>query len=173
MSKGLGKVEQQLLHEIEINPQERTVVAPFGMGATEAEARRRAARSLDRKGLAALRKTERNGRLRSKSLLLSTKAAEEWDAKVAREDAKKAGDKRREAALEELKARRAVQSANEGKTEHDQSVLRISIARVSGDPLAADLFLSEIEAALGDSWYLDVLGEYNGAVQIRAAIDEK
>ena len=69
MSKGLGKVEQQLLHEIEINPQERTVVALFNMDATEAEARRRAARSLDRKGLAVLRKTGRKGKFRSKSLL--------------------------------------------------------------------------------------------------------
>ena len=120
MSKGLGKVEQQLLHEIEINPQERTVVALFNMDATEAEARRRAARSLDRKGLAVLRKTGRKGKFRSKSLLLSAKAAEEWDARVAREDAEKASDKRREAAREELKARRAIQ-ANEGKNGRDAS----------------------------------------------------
>ena len=93
MSKGLGKVEQQLLHEIEINPQERTVVALFNMDATEAEARRRAARSLDRKGLAVLRKTGRKGKFRSKSLLLSAKSAEELDARFAREDAEKASDK--------------------------------------------------------------------------------
>lgn len=172
MSKGLGKVEQQLLHEIEINPQERTVVALFNMDATEAEARRRAARSLDRKGLAVLRKTGRKGKFRSKSLLLSAKAAEEWDARVARENAEKAGDKRREAAREELEARRAIQ-ANEGKNGRDASVLRIAISRVSGDPLAAGLFLSEVEAALGDRWHLDVLGEYNGAAQIRVVLDEK
>lgn len=173
MSKGLGKVEQELLHEIEINPFGRTVVVSFDMDATRAEARRRAARSLDRKGLAALRKTGWGGDRRRKSMLFSIKAAEEWDAKTARKNVEKASEKRREAALEELKARRAVQSSNEGKTGRDQSVLRISIARVSGDPLAADLFLSEVEAALGDSWHLDVLGEYNGAVQIRAALDEK
>lgn len=172
MSRGLGRVEQELLHEIEINPLERTVVAPFDMDPARAEARRRAARSLDRKGLAVMRKTGWSTKLRKKSILFSTKAAKEWDAKTIRKNAEKASEKRREAALEELEARRAVRSSEE-KGGHGSSVLRIAIKRVSGDPLAADLFLSEIEAALGDAWHLDALGEYNGEVQVRAALDEK
>lgn len=173
MSKGLGWVERKLLREIKTDPQGRTlVVAPFGMDSSEAEARRRAARSLDRKGLAVLRKTGRDGVFHSKSILLSSEAAKEWDAEIALKKAEKAGDERRKAAREELEARRSIQSS-EDKTGNDSSVMRVAIKRVSGDPLAADLFLSEIEAALGDTWQLDVLGEYNGEVQIRVILDER
>ena len=112
MSRGLGRVEQELLHEIEINPQERTVVAPFGTDPAKAEARRRAAR-------------------------------------------------------EELKAH---ESAS-GTRPYHRSELRVTIQRVSGDPMAADLLLSELEASLGDSWRLDVLGERNGTAQIRVVLD--
>ncbi len=95
MSRGLGKVEQELLHEIKINPEGRTVVALSGTDPTKAEARRRAARSLDRKGLAVLRKTEAKGFLRSKSLLLSAEAAAEWDDREACRKVEKAREARR------------------------------------------------------------------------------
>lgn len=165
MSRGLGRVEKELLHEIENNPQGRTVVAPFGTDPTKAEARRRAARNLNRKGLAALRRTEATGVLRSKSLLLSAKACEEWDD---RESGRKA-EARRRAAREELKAH----ESSGGTRSRRRSELRVTIQRVSGDAMTADLLLSELEASLGDAWRLDVLGERNGIAQIRVILDEK
>ena len=167
MSRGLGRVEQELLHEIEINPQGRTVVVLSGTDPTKAEARRRAARNLNRKGLAILRKTEANGVLRSKSLLLSAKACAEWDDREVRRKVEKAREARRRAAREELKAH---ESAS-GTRPYHRSELRVTIQRVSGDPMAADLLLSELEASLGDSWRLDVLGERNGTAQIRVVLD--
>lgn len=168
MSRGLGRVEQGLLHEIEINPEGRTVVALSGTDPTKAEARRRAARSLNRKGLAVLRRTEANGVLRSKSLLLSAEAAAEWDDREARRKVEKAREARCQAAREELK----VHESSGGTRPYRRSELRVAIQRVSGDPMAADLLLSELEASLGDSWRLDVLGERNGTVQIRVILDE-
>lgn len=169
MSRGLGRVEQELLHEIEINPQERTVVAPFGMDPTKAEARRRAARNLNRKGLAVLRKTEANGVLRSKSLLLSAEAAAEWDDRESSRKIEKAREARRRAARAELK----VHESSGGTSPYRRSELRVAIQRVSGDPMTADLLLSELEASLGDAWRLDVLGERNGTAQIRVILDEE
>lgn len=169
MSRGLGRVEQELLHEIEINPQGRTVVAPFGTDPTKAEARRRAARNLNRKGLAVLRRTEANGVLRSKSLLLSAKACEEWDYRESSRKAEKAKEARRRAAREELKAH---ESAS-GTRPRRRSELRVTIQRVKGDAMTADLFLSEIEASLGDAWRLDVLEERNGTAQIRVRFEEE
>ena len=169
MSRGLGRVEQELLHEIEINPEGRTVVVLSGTDPTKAEARRRAARSLDRKGLAVLRRTEATGVLRSKSLLLSAKAAAEWDDKESSRKAEKAREARRRAAREELK----VHESSAGTRLYRRSELRVSIQRVKGDPMTADLFLSELEASLGATWQLDVLGERNGTAQIRVILDEE
>lgn len=169
MSRGLGKVERELLHEIEINPLERTVVAPFTMDATRCEARRRAARNLDRKGLAVLRRSEAKGIQRSKSILLSAKAAAEWDEREARRDADKARDAKRKAAHEELEARRAIRP--DGNASRRVELL-VGIKRVSGRPAAADLLLSEIEASLSEAWSLEVLGERNGVAQIRFIYDE-
>ena len=51
--------------------------------------------------------------------------------------------------------------------------LRVTIQRVSGDAMTADLLLSEIEASLGDAWRLDVLEERNGTARIRVVLDGK
>ena len=48
--------------------------------------------------------------------------------------------------------------------------LRVTIQRVSGDAMTADLLLSEIEASLGDAWRLDVLEERNGTARIRVVL---
>lgn len=167
MSRGLGRIERSLLHEIEVNRLGRTVVAPFGMDPVEAEARRRAARNLDRKGLGVLRRTEADGILRSKALLLSVEAGAEWDREEARRKAEKAGDERRRAAREELEAYESIDGKQAGGSE-----LRVTIQHVRGDAMMADLLLSELEASLGDAWRLDVLEKRNGIAQIRVAIDE-
>ena len=80
MSRGLGKVERELLDEL--NHTGMALVAPQNLDASKREARRRAARSLDRKGLAALRRNRRS------SVLLTTKKAAECPA--ARRPRKKA-----------------------------------------------------------------------------------
>ena len=76
---------------------------------------------------------------------------------------------RRRAAREELKAH---ESAS-GTRSRRRSELRVTVQRVSGDAMTADLLLSELEASLGDAWRLDVLGERNGIAQIRVILDEK
>ena len=168
MSRGLGRVERWLLHEIEANPWGSVTVVPAGADPAEAEASRRAARNLDRKGLAVLRRTRANGGSRSKSILLSVDAAA-WDEDEAREKAEKARDERRRATREERKVYESINATEP----HRKSELRVAIQRVKGDPMTADLFLSEIEASLGDSWRLDVLEERNGTAQIRVTLDGK
>lgn len=168
MSRGLGRVERWLLHEVEANPWGSVTVVTAGADPAEAEASRRAARNLDRKGLAVLRRTRANGGSRSKSILLSIDAAA-WDEDEAREKAEKARDERRRATREERKAYESINATEP----HRKSELRVTIQRVSGDPMTADLFLSEIEASLGDAWRLDVLEERYGTAQIRVRFEEE
>lgn len=169
MSRGLGRVERWLLHEVEANPWGSVTVVPTGADPAEAEARRRAARNLDRKGLAVLRRTRANGGSRGKSILLSVDAGAEWDEEEARRKAEKARDERRRATREERKAYESI----DGTEPRRRAELRVTIQRVSGDAMTADLLLSEIEASLGDAWRLDVLEERNGTAQIRVVLDGK
>lgn len=64
-------------------------------------------------------------------------------------------------------------STTETREPRRRAELRVTIQRVSGDAMTADLPLSEIEASLGDAWRLDVLEERNGTAQIRVVLDGK
>ena len=87
----------------------------------------------------------------------------------ARRKAEKARGERRRATREERKAYESI----DGTEPRRRAELRVTIQRVSGDAMTADLLLSEIEASLGDAWRLDVLEERNGTAQIRVVLDGK
>lgn len=96
-------------------------------------------------------------------------AGAEWDEEEARRKAEKARGERRRATREERKAYESI----DGTEPRRRAELRVTIQRVSGDAMTADLLLSEIEASLGDAWRLDVLEERNGTAQIRVVLDGK
>lgn len=96
-------------------------------------------------------------------------AGAEWDEEEARRKAEKARGERRGATREERKAYESI----DGTEPRRRAELRVTIQRVSGDAMTADLLLSEIEASLGDAWRLDVLEERNGTAQIRVVLDGK
>lgn len=96
-------------------------------------------------------------------------AGAEWDEEEDRRKAEKARGERRRATREERKAYESI----DGTEPRRRAELRVTIQRVSGDAMTADLLLSEIEASLGDAWRLDVLEERNGTAQIRVVLDGK
>lgn len=96
-------------------------------------------------------------------------AGAEWDEEEARRKAEKARGERRRATREERKDYESI----DGTEPRRRAELRVTIQRVSGDAMTADLLLSEIEASLGDAWRLDVLEERNGTAQIRVVLDGK
>lgn len=96
-------------------------------------------------------------------------AGAEWDEEEARRKAEKARGERRRATREERKAYESI----DGTEPRRRAELRVTIQRVSGDAMTADLLLSEIEASLGDAWRLDVLEERNGTARIRVVLDGK
>lgn len=104
MSRGLGKVERELLDELERTGM--VTVAPRELSAAEKEARRRAARSLDRKGLAAVRQN------RGTNLLLTMRKAVDWDVRHGERALEKAQEKENEARKEGWNAWRAVRVAD-------------------------------------------------------------
>ena len=153
MSRGLGRVERQLLEEISTG-EGRTIVAEAGLTPSEAEARRRAARSLDRKGLACLRARRRHTR---KSMLMTARAAAEWDARAGEEALEEAQDRQDEARRDEMAAFRAIRAAqgdDAQATEGERNTARITIRTTHGRESTADLLLSDIETALGTAWSL-------------------
>ena len=101
MSRGMGKVERQLLEELERSGSGVWIAGP-DMPRSQVESRRRAARSLESKGLAAVRNV-RLGR-RTLSKLLSMDVARETDRKALRADLADAKEKKRDAASEEFQA---------------------------------------------------------------------
>lgn len=153
MSRGLGRVERELLEEISTG-EGRTVVAAAGLTASESEARRRAARSLQRKGLACLRTSRRHTR---KSLLMTARAAAEWDAEAGRAALEMAQDRQDEARRDEMaafKAIREAQGGDEQAAEGERNTARITIRAMHGRESTADFLLSDIEAGLGTTWSL-------------------
>ena len=92
MSRGLGRVERELLELVGRDPSVGVVVVPEGAPRGVSESRRRAARSLQDKGLATIVPTRLNGRRRSVLLgreeglaLLRREANSEMlDAEIAR-----------------------------------------------------------------------------------------
>lgn len=153
MSRGLGKVERELLEEISTG-EGRTIVATPGLTPAESEARRRAARSLDRKGLACLRTGRRHTR---KSMLMTARAAAQWDADAGREALENAQDRQDQARRDEMAAFRAIRAAqgdDAQTTEGERNAVRITIRPMHGRESTADFLLSDIEAALGTTWSL-------------------
>ncbi|NMM97044.1 cobalt ABC transporter ATP-binding protein [Bifidobacterium sp. DSM 109960] len=153
MSRGLGRIERELLEEISTG-EGRTIVATPGLTPAESEARRRAARSLDRKGLACLRAGRRYTR---RSLLMTARAAAEWDARAGEEALERAQDRQDEARRDEMAAFQAIRAAKGDKgpaTEGERNTARITIKPMHGRESTADFLLSDIEAGLGTTWSL-------------------
>lgn len=153
MSRGLGRVERELLEEISTG-EGRTVVAAAGLTASESEARRRAARSLDRKGLACLRTSRRGPR---KSMLMTARAASEWDAATGQAALERAQDRQDEARRDEMAAFRAIREAQGGEgpaSGGERNTARITIRLAHGRESTVDFLLSDIETGLGTAWSL-------------------
>ena len=153
MSRGLGRVEKELLEEISTG-EGRTLVAAAGLTPAESEARRRAARSLDRKGLACLRSSRRGTR---KSILMTARAAAKWDAEVGRVALEKAQDRQDEARRDEMAAFhmiRMAQGSKEPVRDDGHNVARITIHLSRGRESTVDFLLSDISSALGTTWSL-------------------
>lgn len=167
MSRGLGKVERELLDEL--NHTGMALVAPQNLDASKREARRRAARSLDRKGLAALRRNRRS------SVLLTTKKAAEWDADHSERAMQKARNKQEEARHEEWVAWQNLRKANPSShvdivDERKGPELSITIKRIYGGPNRVDMLLNDLDAELGRYWRFTLPSERNGAVTICASL---
>ena len=162
MSRGLGKVERELLDEL--NHTGMALVAPQNLDASKREAR-----SLDRKGLAALRRNRRS------SVLLTTKKAAEWDADHSERAMQKARNKQEEARHEEWVAWQNLRKANPSSRvdivdERKGPELSITIKRIYGGPNRVDMLLNDLDAELGRYWRFTLPSERNGAVTICASL---
>lgn len=166
MSRGMGKVERQLLEELERSGSGVWIAGP-DMPRSQVESRRRAARALESKGLAAVRNV-RLGR-RTLSKLLSMDVARETDRKALRADLADAKEKKRDAASEEFQAYAALSAIEpptmaqgyewnleKNRKRHeaakdpvDGGTLRV---RIDGDDRRVAMFLNDLEALLGGIW---------------------
>ena len=166
MSRGMGKVERQLLEELERSGSGVWIAGP-DMPRSQVESRRRAARSLESKGLAAVRNV-RLGR-RTLSKLLSMDVARETDRKALRADLADAKEKKRDAASEEFQAYAALSAIEPptmaqgyewnleknrkrreaAKGPVDGGTLRV---RIDGDDRRVAMFLNDLETLLGGIW---------------------
>jgi len=145
MSRGLGKVEKELLAEVERLGS--IIVAPSGMDRSEAETRRRAARSLNRKGLASLRRASQGRRF---SILYSLDAAKRKDENQAERQLRESWEKRKEADREEWDAWRQTSRAKRGDelTRYRESTsapeITITVHRLRGMDTIDELFVDHL-----------------------------
>lgn len=175
MSRGLGKIERELLDEISTG-NGLTVVAEAGRTPSENEARRRAARSLTRKGLACLRTSYRGT---GKRILLTFRAAAEWDARAGHIALEKAQDKQEEARQEEWDAFRAIKTATSTNKDPQSNIndgtqraeLRIVISLTRGRESTIDFFLNDLEDRLGGTWKFVNPRETKDGVSVTAVLD--
>ena len=169
MSRGLGRIERELLEEISTG-EGRTVVAGAGLTVSESEARRRAARSLDRKGLACLRTSRRGTR---KALLMTARAAARWDAEAGRAALERAQDRQDEARREEMAAFQAIRAAQGGAgpdPEGERNEVRITIRPMHGRESTVDFLISDISTALGTTWSLGRPRQTKAGVTLTATL---
>lgn len=167
MSRGLGKTERALLDELSDRDGTITVTSP-DMSEAELASRRRAAKSLDGKGLAAMRTIRIGGRART--VLMPTELAGRHDLREARADAIKAARARKDAQRDEARADgrlRTLDPDEAGDVAHGG--LRV---RIDGDPGDVGLFVDALRLAMSDGWrfgdvdYTDT--RTGGAATVRA-----
>lgn len=169
MSRGMGKVERQLLEELGRSGGSGVWIAGPGMDRSQVESRRRAAKSLKAKGLAAVR-IVRAGR-RDVSKLLDPGAALEIDRRKLRGDLRKAKEKKEDAKSEEFRAYRALSDIeppdsaqgyewglekNKKKRDEKRDLVeggRLTIT-ISGDDRRVARLMGDIETLLGGIWDL-------------------
>lgn len=147
MSRGLGRTERALLEELEAMDGLVTVTGP-GMSESELASRRRAAKSLDGKGLAALRTVRIGGRPRA--VLMPAEMAGRHDLRKARADVIETARARRDAQRSEARAEsrlRGLAPDEAGDTGHGRLHVRID-----GDPGDVGLFVDALRMAMADGW---------------------
>lgn len=149
MSRGLGRAERALLEEIGDANGGYVLLSTVGMTRSEAESRKRAARSLEAKGLAASRTITVGGRRRA--VAMSPGFAEPHDLRAARADAERSARERRDAQMDEARAVERLRGLERGP-EASHGPVRVT---VSGSPADATLFADMLRSAMaGGRWSL-------------------
>lgn len=135
MSRGLGRTERALLDELRDRDGTITVTSP-DMSAAIRASRRRAAKSLDGKGLAAMRTIRIGGRART--VLMPVELAGRHDLREARTDV-----------IETARAEHRLRALDPDETDAPRSPVTV---RIDGDPGDVGLFVDALRLAMSDGW---------------------
>lgn len=146
MSRGLGRTERALLDELRDRDGTITVTSP-DMSAAIRASRRRAAKSLDGKGLAAMRTIRIGGRART--VLMPVELAGRHDLREARTDVIETARARKGAQRDEARAEHRLRALDPDETDAPRSPVTV---RIDGEPGDVGLFVDALRLAMSDGW---------------------